>query len=434
MNEIALLLFVATLGAVIARQLMGSGPGIWAIFTVGGIAMVGTGALPLGAAAQTLDSELPVFAFLIALFVFASALDDAGAIDHLARWIVHRERRLEELPFGLFVGFGLLSSLLLNDAVVLVGVPLFLALARRIRRPAAPLLYTLMFAVTVGSVLTPMGNPQNLLVALDSGLTAPIAVFLRYLLLPTAINLVVGGLYLRHVLRKQLTRSDDAPFSLEPFSLFPRGGWPRRLLRAPVLLLFPVTMVLVVGSNLWTEVTGETLLPFYWTALGGAALLLAVTPRRVAVLGGVDWRIILLFAGLFIVVAGAVSAGAFGVIQRSLPVPGASGSRPLAEAVIAGTSLGAAQLLSNVPWVALEIPVLHGLGYGAQTPGPWLALAAGSTLAGSLTFLGAASNLIVVEEAEREGVKLRLSEFVKLGAPLVALTMVTLLLCLAVGL
>jgi Na+/H+ antiporter NhaD/arsenite permease-like protein len=432
-NEIALLVFVGTLSAVVARQLLGKGPGIWAILSVGGLLMVGTGALALGAAAQTLDSELPVFAFLLALFLFASALDEAGAIDHLARWIVHRERHLEELPFALFIGFGVLSTILLNDAVVLVGVPLFLTLARRIRRPAAPLLYTLMFAVTVGSVLTPMGNPQNLLVAIGSGLQAPVAEFLRYLLLPTAINLVLGGLYLRWRLRDQLTRVDDGEASLLPLPLLPKGGWPRRILGRPVLLLFPLTMGLVVGSSLWTDLTGEVLLPFYWIALAGAAALLAITPGRAPILKGIDWRIILLFAGLFVVVAGAVSAGAFGAIQRAIPVPSASGSLPLSEAIIAGSSLGATQLLSNVPWVALEIPVLHSLGYGAQSAGPWLALAAGSTLAGSLTFLGAASNLIVVEEAERQGVRLRLSEFVRLGAPLVAMTVSILLVCLALG-
>ena len=59
---------------------------------------------------------------------------------------------------------------------------------------------------------------------------------------------------------------------------------------------------------------------------------------------------------------------------------------------------------------------------GPTTSPPALRIA--STLAGNLTFLGAASNLIIVNQAERSGVRLRLGEFVRYGGPLTALTVV----------
>lgn len=91
-------------------------------------------------------------------------------------------------------------------------------------------------------------------------------------------------------------------------------------------------------------------------------------------------------------------------------------------------------MVSNVPWVALQIPVLSGLGYGPGTPIIWMALAAGSTLAGNVTLLGAASNLILVESAEKLGVHIRLGEFVRHGLPLAAITITVLVVCLGLGL
>jgi Na+/H+ antiporter NhaD/arsenite permease-like protein len=133
------------------------------------------------------------------------------------------------------------------------------------------------------------------------------------------------------------------------------------------------------------------------------------------------------------VVAGAVHGGVIASLDRVFPVPGPDHPTTALFAVV-GTSIGASQIVSNVPWVALQIPVLTGLGYSAGTPVIWMALAAGSTLAGNVTLLGAASNLIVVDSAGKLGVKIRLSEFMRYGVPLAVITIGVLLVCLAFGL
>ena len=109
----------------------------------------------------------------------------------------------------LFVGFGLLSMVVVNDALVLVGVPVLVALARRAELPPRPLLLTLAFAVTVGSVATPIGNPQNLLIAASSGSPAPFEEFLRYLLAPVLVTLLAGSLFLRWALRRESASPGD---------------------------------------------------------------------------------------------------------------------------------------------------------------------------------------------------------------------------------
>jgi Na+/H+ antiporter NhaD/arsenite permease-like protein len=434
-NLVADALVGAIFAAVVARQLTGRGPGIWAIFLAGAFAIVATGVLPLPGLSAAMLAAAPVVLFLLALFLFAAALQEAGALDHFARWLLGRARRAEDLPAVLFLGFGLGSAFLVNDALVLIGVPVLLSVAARLRTEARPLLLVLAFSVTVGSVLTPFGNPQNLLVSVQSGISAPVATFLRYLLVPTAINLGVGAWYLRRVYARAMPtdRAEYERLRREAPPLFPSSGWSERLARAPVLGIFPATMALLVTLDIAGALTHGPVVPFWETTGAGAALLLVVSPSRRGIVRGVNWEVLLLFVGLFVVVGGAVSGGVLASIERFLPIPGPG--RPGPDLLgITATSLAGSQLVSNVPWVALQIPLLQHLGFGPSPAVPWIALAGASTLAGNVTLLGAASNLIVVQLAERAGVPIRLGAFVRHGLPIAALTVAVLLACLWAGL
>jgi Na+/H+ antiporter NhaD/arsenite permease-like protein len=179
-------------------------------------------------------------------------------------------------------------------------------------------------------------------------------------------------------------------------------------------------------------VTSVPELPAWAVALTGAGIVLILSRNRVRVARHVNWPILVLFAGLFVVVQGAVAGGVVATLEAGFAVPG-PGHTATAIGVVTGSALLGSQVVSNIPWVALQIPVLQGLGYGASAPVVWMALAAGSTLAGNITFLGAASNLIVVDAARRRGISIHLVDFVKVGLPLTALTIVVLLGCLWLG-
>lgn len=435
MNLVAAVVLAVVFGAVIARQLSGRGPPVWTVFVGGGLLTVATGALSFAGAESAIATAAPTLVFLFALFAFAAALESAGALDHLARWLIGVARRPTDLPLYLFLGVGLVSAVLVNDALVVIGVPVLVSAAVRLRIPPKPLLLILAFAVTVGSTMTPFGNPQNLLVAVRSGIAVPVATFLRYLALPTALNLLLGGLYLRWSFRRSMPSPgpeyDRVRREAPPF--WPPGSWTRRLVDRPVLAIFPATMVALVGLDVASAVTAGPSVPVWEVALAGAAVLLVVSPHRTTILQRTNWAVLLLFAGLFVVVAGAVAGGVISALEAYLPVPG-PGHSSAAIAAVVGSSLAGSQLVSNVPWVALQLPLLSGLGYGARTPVIWMALAAGSTLAGNVTFLGAVSNLIVVDASASRGIRLRLAEFVRYGLPLTALTVGVLLVCLAVGL
>jgi Na+/H+ antiporter NhaD/arsenite permease-like protein len=422
-------------GAVIARQLLGRGPPVWAIFVAGGFVTVASGSLSPAGAEAVVAGSLPVLVFLLALFLFASALQEAGALDHVARWLVGRAPRPGQLPVVLFLGFGLASAFLLNDALVLVGVPVLLAVARRLRVPAWPLLLTLAYSVTVGSVLTPFGNPQNLLVAIDSGLASPVAVFLRYLLLPTVLSLGLGALYVGWAFRAPLADAarDERAGEARSLPLLPASGWRERLLGHPVLILFPVTILVLITLDVTAAAVRGPPVPAWATAVAGASALLLLSPGRGRLVRTVNWEILLLFGGLFLVVGGAVQGGLISAGERLLPIPGPT-DHLAALATITTSSIVGAQLVSNVPWVAVQIPVLASAGYGASTPVAWVALAGASTLAGNLTLLGAASNLILVDLAEKAGIRIGLRTFARYGLPLAAISLAVLYTCLAFGL
>ena len=432
MNPVAAAIFAATIAGVIARQVVFRGPPVWAIFLAGALAMVASGTLPVDGAATALDVNLPVLVFLFSLFVMVAGLEQAGALEHLAAWVVGRARRPADLPFLLFVSLGSLSAFVVNDALVLVGVPLLLAVGRRIRTDPLPLLLTLAFSVSVGSALTPFGNPQNLLVSLGSGMNAPITTFLRYLLLPTALNLALGGLYLGRVFGPELAHGTTGTAAVPLVPRLSVGGLVARIVRSPAVVIFPATLVAMIGFDSLSAVGGGPSVPMHLLALGGAVAVLVLSPGRVALFGRVNWPILVLFASLFVFVGGLVDGGVVPALVSLVPIPGPGGPNVLAA--LLATAVGGSQLVSNVPWVGLQLPLMHAVGFGPGDPIAWVALAAGSTLAGNVTLIGAASNLIVAEQSERAGIRIGLWPFIKAGAPLAAMTLGILWACLALGL
>jgi Na+/H+ antiporter NhaD/arsenite permease-like protein len=150
-------------------------------------------------------------------------------------------------------------------------------------------------------------------------------------------------------------------------------------------------------------------------ALSCAALVLLLgraTPTEV--LKGVDWVLLLFFAGLFIVIGGAHKAGVLDLFtDRVIATPDMS-----SIVSISLISTLVSQVVSNVPLTMLLLPTLKAVPGDAL----WITLAAGSTLGGNLTIIGAVANIIVVEGASREGVNIGFVEFLKVGAMVTVLT------------
>ncbi len=437
--DTALAVLLILYAAVIVRQILVRGPPLSVLFLIAGGAMVALGVLTPSAALASLNFS--VLIFLFSMFVFAVALEKAGVLTHIASWLLSVSRRAENVPFYLFLGFGLLSAFLVNDAIVLLSVPLLLGLSRKMRVSPVPLLLTVAYAVTVGSVMTPLGNPQNALISLSSGIPTPFTTFAVYLAIPTFLNLLIGGWLLQRWFGPDLQKAaGDAPLSVSDsvISFFPKspeGGWVSWLRARPSVMIFPGMIAFFLANDIGSEFFHMVALPIWAIALGGALLLLLLHPTSRSLIEGVDWNTLLLFAGLFVVMGAVSAAGIFTHLDQFLAIPASTGPRssPQTLGILMLSSLGGSQILSNVPWAALSVPFLHNLGYGASNPRIWVTLAAGTTLAGNLTLLGAASNLIVVNQAERVGVKISFFQFSRYGVPLTLITFAVTFTALLVG-
>src|SRR3569623_2507431 len=173
-----------------------------------------------------------------------------------------------------------------------------------------------------------------------------------------------------------------------------------------VLVLLVAVKIVLFGFNLGPDFR------LSYIALTAAAPLLLLSPRRLALVREMDWPTLIFFAAMFVLMASVWQSGFFQARMGALALDLAAPHTVLA------ISLVLSQLVSNVPLVALYLPLLEQAG--ATTPA-LMALAAGSTIAGNVLLLGAASNVIIVQQAERIGVEIGFCEFARVGIPLALL-------------
>jgi Na+/H+ antiporter NhaD/arsenite permease-like protein len=424
-------IFTVTYGVLAFRNVKGWKVPIWLILLVGATAMVASGSISVSDAYKAVD--LHVILFLFSMFTLVTALDIAGVLEMFTTKLMLKAKKPEDILFLTFFGFAAASALLMNDTLALMGAPVMISLAKKMRIPSKPLLLTLAFAVTIGSTLTPMGNPQNLLVALASGMQAPVLTFAKYLLAPTIVNLVLTYCLLRHFFKRDFVGARKNFRELIDFEASVQKDFLKddRLAKLAVSITI-LTIVGVFLVNFLEELGVVTPFGIAEVSLFGAVLLLAFCGRSREVIQSIDWGILVLFASLFVLTQAVWNNGIISVLAGYLPAISLGNPQSYVAAILVPSVL-LSQVLSNVPMVALYIPLLKSLGFSSQNIPAWIALGAGSTLAGNLTLLGAASTLIIVEEAEKEGQTVGFFEFLKVGIVITVVTVAVLYLFLTLA-
>ncbi len=397
MIPILVLLIVFLLIAV--RQIGNIRLQIWQIMLLGALAVLFTGQISPAAALKAIN--LDVILFLFGTFVIGQALQDSGYLSHLAYRFFRHTRSLDHLVILILLGTGVLSAFLMNDTVAIIGTPVVLLFARKNGVPARVLLLALAFAVTIGSVMSPIGNPQNLLIAINGNIRNPFITFFRYLFIPTVLNLLLTYVLLRIVYRKH--------FKCPPLVHQPEPMKDEKLARLARISL--VLLVLLVVVRIVTVFIGLVVdFRLTYIALIAALPVILFSSKRLAIIRCIDWTTLVFFAAMFVLMESVWEAGFFQSVINGLHLNLTS------LGVILTVSILLSQLISNVPLVALYLPMLTQMG--ASTPA-MVALAAGSTIAGNFSILGAASNVIIIQNAEKKsGETVTFFEFIKVGVPL----------------
>jgi len=381
----------AVLAAVYLGMALGRWPGLavdrTGVALVGAIVLVASGTVATEAALAAID--LATLVILFALMVLSAQVAASGLFDVLA-WRIAVARASPRTLLALVVAAGGgLAAALTNDVVVWAMTPVLVrALVARGRDPA-PYVVALALAANAGSAATVIGNPQNLLIAqsADFGFWSFAAICAP----PAAAALVVVFAGVAWTWRRELRAAAPPPTTPGP-ALTPPGLDRGHLLKA-----------VVAGGAL----LGAFTLPVDRALASLAVAGILLVSRRLAtrtMLGLVDWHLLLLFAGLFVVTDAFARA-----VADTLPTPALTGAPLTAVAVLGSNTIG------NVPLVTLVLNLEL-----VRTPAALYALALFSTLAGNLLLVGSVANIIAAERAATLGVRLGFAAFARAGVPVTA--------------
>ena len=411
MDFFALGIFLLTYALLIFRKLRGRVIPIWVSMVVGAALMLGTFTISPIDAFHSID--FPVLAFLFGLLVINTGFEKSGLMEYLVLSLLSRAKNVDRLLLGLVFGSGLLSAFLVNDGIALLIAPLVLNISSKLKLVRRSLLIPVAFGITTGSTFTPIGNPQNLLVALNSGMPSPFGQFMIYLIVPALVSLL-----LVYYLSKLFFRKDFS--SVQDFQKI-RESLPdksKEITDPGLAKLSTIVLILMLATFILIEIFPN--LPSAGLTLGNTALaygviMLILSPRRLYLLIGLNWGILVFFAGMLVVKRAVRDSRIGSTLLSYLPTPNAA-SRVESTYAIMTNSVLLSQLLSNVPLVQLYTYEMHALSFTSSSTIPWLTLAAGSTLAGNLTLLGAVSNVIILDAAEARHQKaFSFLEFAKYG-------------------
>jgi Na+/H+ antiporter NhaD/arsenite permease-like protein len=364
------------------------------IALVGAGLMVASGALPLEDAYKAVD--LDTITLLLGMMIVVASLRLSGFFAVANAWVMAHAKRPSILLVAVVATSGIFSAFLVNDAICLVLAPLVLELTLALGRRPVPYLLAVAMASNVGSVATITGNPQNIMIGSFSQIP-----YAKFALALGPVALV--GLFVTAALIALFHRAEFASGArLEAPQLKVDGN---RVLVIRALLATLIMIALFLAG----------VVPAKAAIIIGGLLLLTRRVKSRRVYAEIDWSLLLMFAGLFIIVAGA---------QRALLGPeviAAVGRLHLDQVpVLSAVTAVLSNLVSNVPAVLMLKPFVDALN---DHDTAWLVVAMASTLAGNFTVLGSIANLIVVQRAAASGVTIGFWDYFRLGAPLTLITL-----------
>ncbi|MBN2242566.1 MAG: anion transporter [Acidobacteria bacterium] len=363
------------------------------IALLGAIVLVAAGRIRPGDAWQSID--VSTIALLLGLMVISAQFRMGGFYARLTRRLGEMEASPKAFLAYLIACSGALSAVLANDIVCLAMTPVLIRICVRRRLNPVPFLLALACASNVGSAATLIGNPQNMLIG--QALSLSFAGYLLDACVPVLLGLVAVWAVTGRRIEADWTGQSPADEAGAP----PYNAWQTR------------KGFFVLGSLIAMFLF--TSFPREIVALAAAGILLA--SRRMAsrkFLGLVDWPLLVLFSGLFVVNSVLVSTGVLDAVLEALERFGVDAVQP---GWLFGITAVLSNLVSNVPATMLLLPA-------ARHPMSGAVLALSSTLAGNLIIVGSIANIIVVEQARLCGITVTWKEHAKVGIPVTLLTLI----------
>lgn len=371
------------------------------IALLGALAVILVGGL---APPDVLDAvHFPTLLLLYGLMILSAQLRLGGFYTWLAwrvtKWIDRPARFL----LMLMLTSGLLSAVLANDIICLAFTPVLAVAVRRRDLNPLPFLLGLAMATNLGSAATLIGNPQSMLIGQLGQLS-----FSRFLLWcapPSLLGLLATYVVLLWLFKGRFhLPGNNVPFDEPQWAEFNLWQSLKGLIAAGAVVLlllldFPRELSVLAVAGM---------------------LLLSRRMHTRRVLGLVDWHLMTLFCGLFIVVRAFNQTGLPGQILDWLARHGLAFDNPY---LLSGVSVILSNLVSNVPATVLLSPHLP-----EGSPHLWYVLSLSTTYAGNLFTIGSMANLIVIEQARPFGIHISFRDYARVGLCVTAVNLLILML------
>jgi Na+/H+ antiporter NhaD/arsenite permease-like protein len=393
MNNLGITIFCVCYAGIAVGSVPGLALDRTGVALLGAMLLVATGVLDLPRAIGAIDFS--TLTLLFGLMLLSARFRLGGFYDHIAARAARAEVHPRHFLGLVIIAVAGLSAVLSNDVICLVLSPILIEIARKRRWNPMPFLLSVAAASNIGSAATVIGNPQNMFIGQKAHLG--FGAFLLWCGPPTVLGLVL--LYLWAVWKGGLDGSGDSPDQAEDIELASTEPYDVRQSSKAVFL----TVILV--ALFFTRIPREL------SVLGVAAILLM--SRRFTTgqyLGLVDWPLLVLFIGLFVLIEGFRYSGGTSSLMAFLQAHGVHIYEPVTFGLI---SVVLSNLVSNVPAVML----LMAEWPDGSTHLAYL-LALTSTYAGNLILIGSIANLIVAEQARKAGIEITFRKHLYWTGPL----------------
>jgi Na+/H+ antiporter NhaD/arsenite permease-like protein len=372
---------------------------------VGASVMVIVGVLDQAEAIRGIDWN--TIGLLTGMMILVSISRRSGMFEYLAVWSAQAAKAHPAgILFILQITTAVLSAFLDNVTTVLLVVPVTLAICSKLKVPAYPYLFAEIFASNIGGTATLIGDPPNILIGSQVGLS--FNDFVIHLTPVIIVVMVVQAVMIHLVWGKDLRASkanQAAVMRMHPGATIKD----RMLLKQSLAVLGAVMVAFVLARTLHLE-------PATIAMCGAAVLMLLdnwahhnekAAHNIHATFGDVEWITIFFFIGLFVVVHGVEVGGLLNVLASQL-VTATGGSMAATGYVILWASAVLSAIVDNIPFVATMIPLIKSMapsfGGEANIQPLWWCLSLGACLGGNGTLIGASANLTVAGIGERNKV------------------------------
>ena len=359
--------------------------------------------------------DFNVIFLLVSMMILVLIATKSGVFTWLANELLKLTKGSPiKILFALGLFTAIVSAFLDNVTTVILVMPITFAIAKQLEINPVPILITEVIASNIGGTSTLIGDPPNIIIGSAAGFS--FMDFIVELMPVVAIILLVVLAFLAVVFKKDLVATEENMKKISQIDNSKTITDKKHMIRS-----MSVLSLVILGFMLHDITHIDT----YVVAMIGASILL-LFEKPTEILEKVEWNTIFFFVGLFIIIGGLEASGGIKLMAEWL-LKVTNGSQEATSMMLLWGSGIISGIIDNIPYTATMSPMLVEIQktMGTDYTYPlWWALSLGACLGGNMTIIGAAANVIVSENAAKDGHPIGFIQFMKYGVPVVAISLI----------